>query len=133
MKKEKWNLRGAAAAALVLAVVLGIFIGLYIYAHPEEETGPQPDVYAEYEKGTVTQILMENIWEDEVAEEAWRGEQTLLVEVRTGRYAGESLMVSNAVGHFITSTTDCVLKISVFSSKDFRFSIFKTISSKIKT
>ena len=95
MKKEK---KSVLAAAIVLAVIFGIFAGLFIYAQPEKEAGTQPDVYAEYEKGKVTQILMENIWEDEVAEKAWRGEQTLLVEIQTGQYAGESLMVSNAVG-----------------------------------
>ena len=49
MKKEK---RSVLAAVIVLAVIFGIFAGLFIYAQPEKEEGTQPDVYAEYEKGT---------------------------------------------------------------------------------
>ena len=126
MKKEK---RSVLTAVIVLVVIMGIFAGLYVYAHPEEETGPQPDVYAEYEKGIVTQILMENIWEDEVAERAFRGEQTLLVEVQSGQYAGESLMVSNAVGPMYGEPAQVgqsiIMVISTYSNGDHTASLYE--------
>ncbi len=91
--------RGFLPAILVLAVILGILTGLYIYAHSSEEeaTAPPAD-YAEYESGTVIQLLTDNCEADQVAEGAYRGEQTLLVEVTSGQYKGETLMVTNAVG-----------------------------------
>lgn len=91
--------RGLLPAILVLAVILGILTGLYLYAHSsEEEESVAPADYAEYESGTVIQILTDNCEADEVAEGAYRGEQTLLVEVTSGQYKGETLMVTNAVG-----------------------------------
>ena len=91
--------RGLLPAILVLAVILGILTGLYLYAHSsEEEESVAPEDYAEYESGTVIQILTDNCEADEVAEGAYRGEQTLLVEVTSGQYKGETLMVTNAVG-----------------------------------
>ena len=126
MKKEK---RSVLAAVIVLAVIFGIFAGLFIYAQPEKEEGTQPDVYAEYEKGKVTQILMENIWEDEVAEKAWRGEQTLLVEIQTGQYAGETLMVSNAVGPMYGEAAkfgqSIIVIISTYSNGDHTASLYE--------
>ena len=91
--------RGLLPAILVLAVILGILTGLYLYAHSsEEEESVAPADYAEYESGTVIQILTDNCEADEVAEGAYRGEQTILVEVTSGQYKGETLMVTNAVG-----------------------------------
>ncbi len=85
--------------ALVLAAILAILAALFWYAHSGgEEEGPAPSDYAEYESGRVLQILTDNCEPDEVAEGAYRGEQTLLVEVTSGQYQGETLMVTNAVG-----------------------------------
>ena len=126
MKREK---RSVLAAVIVLAVIFGVFAGRFIYAQPEKEEGKQPEVYAEYEKGKVTQILMENIWEDEVSEHAFRGEQTLLVEVQTGQYAGESLMVSNAVGPMYGEAAkvgqSIVVIISTYSNGDHTASLYE--------
>ncbi len=91
--------KGLLPAILVLAVILGVLTGLYLYAHSSgEEENVSPADYAEYESGTVIQILTDNCEADEVAEGAYRGEQTLLVEVTSGQYKGETLMVTNAVG-----------------------------------
>ena len=93
------RLRTILPTVLVLAVILGILAGLYGYAHSsQEEQGESPTAYAEYESGTVLQILADNCEADEVSEGAYRGEQTLLVEVTSGQYKGETLMVTNAVG-----------------------------------
>ncbi len=98
MKEKKWSLRRILPTLLVLAVILGILAGLYAYGQPEEEAGERPQSYAEYEKGTVLQILTDNCETDETAEGAYRGEQRLLAEVESGQYKGETLMVLNSVG-----------------------------------
>ena len=84
--------------ALILLLILGIFAALFVYAHEEKTDGVQPTDYAEYETGTVLQILTDSCEADEVAEGAYRGDQTLLVEVTSGQYKGETLLVTNAVG-----------------------------------
>ena len=84
--------------ALILLLILGIFAALFVYAHEEKTDGVQPTDYAEYETGTVLQILTDSCEADEVAEGAYRGNQTLLVEVTSGQYKGETLLVTNAVG-----------------------------------
>ena len=98
-KKIAPGARNLISTALVLALILGVFAGLYRYAHAGGgEQAAAPEDYAEYESGTVVQILTDNCEPDEVAEGGYRGEQTLLVEVTSGQYKGETLMVANAVG-----------------------------------
>ena len=86
--------------ALVLALLLGIFAALYVYANsePEDDTIVAPADYAEYETGTVVQILTDNCESDSVSEGAYRGEQQLLVEITSGQYEGKTLLALNAVG-----------------------------------
>ena len=90
--------RSTAASALVVVLILGIFASLYFYAHDGNEAALKPKEYAEYEKGRVTEILMDNCEISEVAENAYRGDQKLLVEVASGRYKGETMLVSGFVG-----------------------------------
>ena len=70
---------------LILALILGIFAALYVYSHGETKVDVPAADYAEYETGTVLQILTDNCEADEVAEGAYRGNQTLLVEVTSGQ------------------------------------------------
>lgn len=88
---------GKTILALILAAV--IFVGLYLYAH-SGTTAPdqQAEEYAEYESGKVLEILTDNCEPDPTAEGAYRGEQTLLVEVTSGRYKGQTILTDNAVG-----------------------------------
>lgn len=88
--KNKWSI-------IILALAAVIFIAARIWAAPENDT-QQASEYAEYEKGVVTQVLTDNTEPDEVAEGNERGEQTLLVEVTSGQYKGETLKVSNFAG-----------------------------------
>ena len=80
-------------------MILGILAGLYGYAHSsQEEQGESPTAYAEYESGTVLQILADNCEADEVSEGATVGSRPCWLEVTSGQYKGETLMVTNAVG-----------------------------------
>ncbi|MDD6643290.1 MAG: YibE/F family protein [Firmicutes bacterium] len=97
-KKINFRPKKILPTALILLLILGIFAALFVYAHEEKTDGAQPTDYAEYETGTVLQILTDSCEADEVAEGAYRGNQTLLVEVTSGQYKGETLLVTNAVG-----------------------------------
>ena len=90
--KKRW------ISALVLLVVLAGLAGLYAAAHPAEEPGPQAEEYMEYENAVVEQILADSTESDPVSEGHFRGNQTLIVRVKTGQYAGQQMMADNTVG-----------------------------------
>ena len=85
-------------SCLVLAAALVLFIVVRAIAVPEEENGSQAAEYAEYENGVITAVLTDNTFTDPAADNALRGEQLLLAEVRTGQYKGETLQVYGYVG-----------------------------------
>ena len=85
-------------SALVLAVVLAAFAGLFAAAHPGAEPEPEAAEYMEYENAVVEQILSDSTETDPVSEDHFRGSQTLIVRVKTGQYAGEQMMADNTVG-----------------------------------
>ena len=90
--QKKW------ISAAVLAVVLAIFAGLFVIAHPREEPGPAASEYMEYENAVVEQILSDSTESDPVSENHYRGNQNLIVLVKTGQYAGQQMMADNTVG-----------------------------------
>lgn len=93
------GLRRNGKTILALILAAAIFVGLYLYAH-SGTTAPsqQAEEYAEYESGKVLEILTDNCEPDHTAEGAYRGEQTLLVEVTSGQYKGQTILTDNAVG-----------------------------------
>ncbi len=84
-------------SAGILILILGIFLSLYFYARVPQET-VEEDLASYYEKGIVTQILTDSTSQDERAQDAYRGEQKLLVELITGESKGKTYMADNAVG-----------------------------------
>lgn len=90
-KRSTWISFGA------LALLLGLFAGLFFYTR-EQEASPTGDDASAYETAEVLQILTDSSEPDETAENAWRGEQKLLVEITSGKYEGETFLVDNAVG-----------------------------------
>lgn len=90
--QKKW------ISALVLAVVTAILAGLFVIAHPKTEPGPQAAEYMEYENAVVEQILTDSTETDPVSENHHRGNQSLIVRVKTGQYAGQQMMADNTVG-----------------------------------
>lgn len=90
--KKRW------ISALVLAVVLAVLAGLFVLAHPAEEPAPEAEEYMEYENAVVEQILSDSTERDPVSENHHRGVQSLIVRVKTGRYAGQQMMADNTVG-----------------------------------
>ncbi len=90
--QKKW------ISALVLIVVLASLAGLFVIAHPKAEPAPGAAEYMEYENAVVEQILSDSTEADPVSEDHFRGDQKLIVRVKTGRYAGEQMMADNTVG-----------------------------------
>ena len=92
-QENKWTI------VVLLAAVI-IFIGARIWAAPpyDESGGNEAGEYAEYDTGTVIEILSDSTEQDEASDGAYRGDQLMLVEMTSGRYKGEILQVYNYVG-----------------------------------
>ena len=90
--QKKW------ISVLVLAVVAAILAGLYAAAHPGQEPAPETAEYMEYENAVVEQILSDSTESDPVSEGHFRGNQSLILRVKTGQYAGQQMMADNTVG-----------------------------------
>lgn len=93
-----WKRRSFWASFGILAILLGLLFGLYFYGREQENAPAQEDAASTYETAVVTQILTDSTESDEGAENAWRGEQKLLVEITGGKYAGQTFLTDNAVG-----------------------------------
>lgn len=94
---KQW-LKDNRMSIIVLAAALVLFIVLRVIAAPEDAAPTTDGDYAEYENAVVTNVLSDTTFADPTADNALRGEQLLLAEVKTGRYKGETLQVSNYVG-----------------------------------
>lgn len=97
MMIRKW-LKDNWISLVVLAVAAGLFFGARVWVRPAEEAGVKATEYAEYEAGTVEEILTDSTEADPVADGGYRGEQLMTVKVTSGQYAGETLLVYNYVG-----------------------------------
>ena len=85
-------------SCLVLAAALVLFLAVRAIAAPEKEAVIDAAEYAEYENAVITEVLSDNTFTDPAADNALRGEQILLVEVKTGQYKGEIMQVYGYVG-----------------------------------
>lgn len=82
----------------MLAAALVLFLAVRAIAAPEKETAIDAAEYAEYENAVITEVLSDNTFTDPAADNALRGEQILLAEVKTGQYKGEIMQVYGYVG-----------------------------------
>ena len=87
---KQW-LKDNRMSIIVLAAALVLFIVLRVIAAPEDAAPTTDGDYAEYENAVVTNVLSDTTFADPTADNALRGEQLLLAEVKTGRYKGETL------------------------------------------
>ena len=81
---KQW-LKDNRMSIIVLAAALVIFIVLRVVAAPEDAAPVTEGDYAEYENGVVTNVLSDTTFTDPTADNALRGEQLLLAEVKTGQ------------------------------------------------
>ena len=118
------RLRGVVLLCAALVLVLA---RLWAAPAPVEDTGATE--YAEYETGKVTQILADSTEPDPTSDGAYRGEQLLLVEVKSGRYAGETLQVYNFVGPLygvpVGEGDSVALTISTYANGDHTATVYE--------
>ena len=79
---------------IIVCLLLTALAGIYFRSNEQEV---QPDEYAEYENGKVIAILKDSTFIDPDSDNGYRGEQMLTVEVTTGQYKGETLLVYNYI------------------------------------
>ena len=93
IEKNKWTVVILLAAAV-------IFVAARICLAPsyDESGGNEAAEFAEYDTGTIIEILSDSTEQDEASDGAYRGDQLMLVKMTSGRYKGETLQVYNFVG-----------------------------------
>ena len=97
-RKFMTRLKENKGSLIVIAVCLIAFVLCALWANDDLFGKEEKFRYAEYENGKVLDVLSENLFQDETADRAYRGEQMLTVLVETGRYKGETLLTYNYVG-----------------------------------
>lgn len=101
IKKEKSTIIVLAAAAVVFfGALFCIYSGNILNGAGEifNYEGYTGNELMEYEKATVTKVRSENIEAEEGAEDAYNGQQELVVNVKSGRYKGEDMIAHNSFG-----------------------------------
>lgn len=92
LRDRRWSL------AVLLAAVLCFVVLRLILAPAASPTAAPSGDYAEYDNGVIKEVLSDSTEPDPVSDGGYRGEQLLLVDVTTGQYTGETLLVHNYVG-----------------------------------
>lgn len=91
LRENKWT-------CVVLAAALVVLIAARLLAAPVPVQSDEPENRADYESATVDQILSDSTEKDPASDNGYRGEQLLLVTVRSGDYKGQQMQVYNYVG-----------------------------------
>ena len=129
MKDNKTPINSKILTIITLLVCLILFVFGYLWARPEKEEVIQADDYAEYDNGTVIQVLSDSTTVDPVAENAKRGEQLLIVEMTSGQYKGNMLQVYNYVGPIygepLKEGDSCTLTVSTYSDGTVTATVFE--------
>ena len=97
LQKQRQHTAHPLISAGILLVIIGILLGLFLYANGEKEESVT-DEGSVFRRAQVTQILTDSCEQDPRAQNAYRGEQKLLVELREGPDKGQTLLADNAVG-----------------------------------
>ncbi|MDO4413486.1 MAG: YibE/F family protein [Erysipelotrichaceae bacterium] len=121
-KNEKWSFVVLAAAA-----VLFVFMRMNVRTEVPDTAGLSD--YAEYERATVTEILSDNSETDDASDGSWRGEQSLTMQIDSGQYKGETLLVNNYIGPLygtpLKKGDSAVIIINTYASGDLRATVYE--------
>lgn len=121
-RKEKWSV-------LLLVFAAAVFLIAQTMLSGETDSTEKGEEYAEYETGTVTEIISDTTWQDETADNAWRGEQTLVMEVTSGQYKGDSLLVNNYIGPLygvpLEKGDSASIIINTYSNKEVKATVYE--------
>ncbi len=111
-----WKKRDYLTMALCLLI---FFSAAFLLGNDFKKENNQLGDYVEYENGKVIQILSDSSFKDPNAENSWRGEQMMIIEVTSGQYKGSSLKAYNYVGPVYGNPLKvgdrCTLIISTYS------------------
>lgn len=91
LRENKWT-------CVVLAAALAVLLAARMLAAPVPVHSDEPENRADYESASVDQILSDSTEKDPASDNGYRGEQLLLVTVRSGDYKGQQMQVYNYVG-----------------------------------
>lgn len=91
LRENKWT-------CVVLAAALAVLLAARMLAAPVPVQSDEPENRADYESASVDQILSDSTEKDPASDNGYRGEQLLLVTVRSGDYKGQQMQVYNYVG-----------------------------------
>lgn len=91
LRENKWT-------CIVLAAALAVLLTARLLAAPVPVQSDEPENRADYESASVDQILSDSAEKDPASDNGYRGEQLLLVTVRSGDYKGQQMQVYNYVG-----------------------------------
>lgn len=91
LRENKWT-------CVVLAAALVLLMAGRLLAAPARVETDEPENRADYESASVDQILSDSTEKDPASDNGYRGEQLLLVTVRSGDYKGQQMQVYNYVG-----------------------------------
>ena len=98
VKSSKSSVIVLAFAALMLAAAMSYLYSEDVMEGIDNIHNVYGDEPVEFEKATVVAIVSENIDVDETIDNAYTGNQELLVTVESGRYQGEQMTVYNYFG-----------------------------------
>ena len=122
LRRNLWSL-------LVLLLAALLFLGFRLLLREEAADSSRPGDYVEYERGAVASILQDSTFSDPDSDGGFRGEQMLLVDVKTGQYKGEQLLVYNYVGPLsgvpVREGDSVSLIISTYSDGSHRANVFE--------
>lgn len=91
LRENKWT-------CIVLAAALAVLLAARLLAAPVPVQSDEPENRADYESASVDQIFSDSTEKDPASDNGYRGEQLLLVTVRSGDYKGQQMQVYNYVG-----------------------------------
>ena len=97
----------------VIALSLLVFLALFFYAWEGRSTYDRDGAGITYETARVLAVLVDNTEADPSAENVLRGSQDLELEILTGRYAGETVRVTNYLSAFYNVIAREGMKLSV--------------------
>ena len=81
----------------MLAAALAVLLAARLLAAPVPVQSDEPENRADYESASVDQILSDSTEKRPASDNGYRGEQLLLVTVRSGDYKGQQMQVYNYV------------------------------------
>lgn len=127
-KFSKYTRENKLVIISLLAALL-IFLGCSYIVRPEKKEDAEYGDYAHYETAVVDTILKDNCTVDETLENNYRGEQMLIVSVKSGQYKGKQMQAFNYVGPLygrpLSVGDKCTLIISTYADGTTRATVYE--------